>query len=96
MFTLLEGIGLYIDRDKGKLMLPTETEWRQMVDQEEHYLVDAIKDNLRTSEQRNWLAKVDLSIEDLLNGRYNPIFEKEVKEMYKSWNEKLGWKEFNA
>jgi len=60
----------------------------------EHYLVSAIKKHLLTEEQRKELFEYNLSIEDILNGRYTGDEEPVVLKMYKDWNEKLGWKEF--
>lgn len=63
----------------------------------EEYLVSAIKQYLRTEEQRKWLYDHDLSIEDCLNGRYPGDLEEEVAEvLYKPWNEILGFREFGS
>ncbi len=64
-------------------------------DREEH-IVGVIKQYLRTSEQKAWLDAHDLSIEDLLNGRYGGQDESEVAAIYGAWNAKLGKKMFGA
>lgn len=58
-------------------------------DGEEH-TVYIIKHRLRTPEQKTWLDAQDLSIEDLLNGRYNAEQEPIIFKMYADWNAKIG------
>lgn len=59
---------------------------------EEHRLVTAIKTYLLTDKQKKALYKKDLSIEDMLNGRYVGTSEKFVYKILDEWNEKLGFK----
>lgn len=66
--------------------------WKDLQDGigEEPQLVALIKATLLTKTQAKWLAENNLSIEDLLNGRY-PI-DKEtivVYLCYRNWNKKL-------
>ena len=58
---------------------------------EESYLVEAIKKYLRTDDHRKTLGELDLSIEDLLNGRYNYKQHKKVDKIFDDWNQKLGF-----
>jgi hypothetical protein len=60
----------------------------------EEYLILGIKKHLRTEEDRKMLFDLDLEISDCLNGRYAEE-EKQVKLMYKRWNDKLGFQSFN-
>jgi len=57
--------------------------------------VRLIKKYLRTSQQKEVLDQLDLSIEDLLNGRFTQSQSKIVKVIFQEWNDKLGTKEFN-
>jgi hypothetical protein len=65
---------------------------------EEKYLVEAIKKYLRTEEQRKRLFEVDISIEEMLNGRYQGTARncKVVQGIYDEWNAKLGFKAFGG
>lgn len=60
----------------------------------EEYVVAVIKRYLRTSEQKAWLDGQDLSIEDLMNGRYGGEQEPIVLSIYNDWNAKLGVRYF--
>jgi len=60
----------------------------------EHYLVEAIKTHLRSSANRDKLQKLDLSIEDVLNGRYGIKDEFFVRQIFNEWNQKLGYIHF--
>jgi hypothetical protein len=73
--------------------------WEQVVEffkngefHEEQYDVLAIKKHLLTSEQRQTLFDLNLSIEDMLNGRIGG--EQRVYAIFDQWNEKLGFKCF--
>src|SRR5260370_40129773 len=50
--------------------LPEEVCYTLLYPDREEHTVDIVKQYLRTSEQKAWLDAHDLSIEDLLNGRY--------------------------
>ncbi len=50
--------------------LPEEVCYTLLYPDPEEHTVDIVKQYLRTSEQKAWLDAHDLSIEDLLNGRY--------------------------
>lgn len=63
---------------------------------EEKYLVQAIKLYLRTPEQKAIIDGLDISIEDMLNGRYNGRQEKQVEAIYQQWNDKLGFRSFGS
>lgn len=60
----------------------------------EEYLIPAIKRWLRTDEQRKMMADMDISIEEMLNGRYGGHLEPKVFQIYDEWNAKLGFKSF--
>jgi len=60
----------------------------------EENTIDFIKTYLRTEEQRNWLHEQDLTLADILNGRFNGRQESRVKAIQAEWNEKLGQKVF--
>lgn len=62
----------------------------------EQYLVMAIKKWLRTEEQRQQMADMDMSIEEMLNGRYDGKFYDSVQKIYDEWNTKLGFKAFGG
>lgn len=62
--------------------------------QEEYQLVSAIKRNLLSDEQKKFLFDNDISIEDILNGRFSGDFDKEISMMLKDWNNKIGIKYF--
>lgn len=74
----------------------TYEQWvEDATDQGEEYLVAAIKRWLLTPHQHTILVEHNLSIEDLLNGRW-PCGHMSfyVNNFFKPWNETLGWKEF--
>jgi hypothetical protein len=61
---------------------------------DEHYLVTAIRKFLLTPEQKALMAKHDMSIEDMLNGRTNGRQSQVVTRIYHEWNAKLGFHDF--
>jgi hypothetical protein len=74
--------------------------WAQVVEffrdgefHEEHYLVAAIKKHLLTEEQREWMHE-RISIEDMLNGRTDGAYERDVVRIFEEWNTKLGFHHF--
>jgi len=77
----------------------TKEEWEEACGyfDKEEYLVAAIKKHLLTEDQKQILFNMNLSVEDLLNGRY-PIGQGELIQhiFYDVWNEKLGWKDFGC
>jgi len=82
-------------------LLNGEPTWPQVVEffkigsfDSEEYLVAAIKKHLRTTHQRQWLALADISIEDVLNGRYGADMENAVRGILDEWNTKLGFTHF--
>jgi hypothetical protein len=75
----------------------TKEKWEEVCGygESEHYLVAAIKRHLLTPEQKAFLNKHDLSIEDVLNGRFAIRLSGTLTEkLFKPWNAVLGWKEF--
>jgi hypothetical protein len=68
-----------------------ESDW-----DDEEYLVEAIKLHLRTPQQKKILDSMDLSIYDILNGRYGDVAgqDKKIEKIYQEWNDKLGFKNF--
>lgn len=73
----------------------TQKEWTEETDQSEEYLVRHIRTYLLTEGERVWLFKMNLSVEDVLNGRFPINMMGEIKEkLFKPWNDKLGWTEF--
>jgi hypothetical protein len=62
---------------------------------DEEYVVAAIKKHLRTEAQRQKMFEFDLSIEDILNGRFGiEAHDGFVSKMFTDWNKKLGTKVF--
>lgn len=59
--------------------------------QEEHYLVSAIKKYLLKPNQRQQMFQLDLSIEDILNGRTTGEHQPFIEELFKDWNSSLGF-----
>lgn len=66
--------------------LPEEVCYTLLYPDREEHTVDIVKQYLRTSEQKAWLDAHDLSIEDLLNGRYGGDDEPGVEATYGAWN----------
>jgi hypothetical protein len=62
---------------------------------EEHYIVSLIKKYLLTADQRQKLHEADLSLEDMLNGRFGLEQESLVLDFFSDWNEKLGERYFH-
>lgn len=60
----------------------------------EEYTVPAIKKHLRTQEQKEQLDALDLSIHDVLNGRFSAVQEAQILLILEAWNQKLGKKVF--
>ncbi|HEY9296448.1 MAG TPA: hypothetical protein VIQ31_08755 [Phormidium sp.] len=63
---------------------------------EERWLIEGIKKYLRTEEQRQQLADMDLSIADILSGQYDGEQGKKVRKIFDAWNEKLGYQSFRS
>jgi hypothetical protein len=61
----------------------------------EHYMVSLIRRYLLTADQRETLHEADLSIEDMLNGRFGAAQESLVLAVFSNWNETLGEKYFH-
>ena len=61
---------------------------------EECYLVSAIEKWLLTEDQRKTLFEANISIEKMLNGRYQMQQEGLVRRLYETWNAKLGFQAF--
>lgn len=68
--------------------------WRIRSFHEESYLVMAVKKHLRTPEQQLALAEVDVSIEDMVNGRVTGEHRALVNRIFCEWNTKLGFSAF--
>jgi len=62
----------------------------------EQYLVAAIKKYLRDDEDKQIMFDLDLSIEDMMNGRYTGDQSDAVHAMYAKWNEKVGHHHFGS
>ena len=58
----------------------------------EEPIVDIIKEYLRTDEQRRWMETQDLTIADILNGRFcgTEATVMIIESMFRDWNEKIG------
>jgi hypothetical protein len=70
-------------------------QWEEYgVDQKEEYLVKAIKAVCLTLDQRQALFLLDLSIEDLLNGRFTLDKAPVANEIFADWNKTLGFHYF--
>ncbi len=83
-------------------LLNGEPTWEQVAQffqhgefHEEHYTVQAIKKHLRTEQDKITMQDFDFSIEDMLNGRIGGEGWDKAEEIFKKWNEKLGFKCFN-
>lgn len=64
---------------------------------EEEYVVPLIKKYLRSDEQRQEMAKYDISIEDMLNGRVEgEEAHNFVALAFLDWNKKLGYLQFGG
>ncbi len=63
---------------------------------EESHLVTAIRKHLLTPQQRRILADLNLSIEDILNGRVTGYSEWAVDAIFDEWNVKLGFRHFGV
>jgi len=61
----------------------------------EYYLIGAIKKYLLKEEQKEKLLKVNLSISDILNGRFYEEDSILIESLFEDWNNTLGWNEFN-
>ncbi len=66
-----------------------------LLDKEEN-TVELIKKYLQTEQDRKAMYDEDMSIYDMLNGRYNEEQEIVVLEIFERWNQKLGTKTFGA
>lgn len=79
---------------KYEEVIISEEEFEYLTDGgEEGDIVKVIKDNLRTPEQKQGLFDRDLSIENVLNGRYRSD-DGFVGGMLQDWNARLGQKVF--
>ena len=63
---------------------------------EEHYLVEAIEIYLLTEQQRKLIFDNHMSIEKMLNGRTQPNQTIIGNQIYKEWNDKLGFNHFHV
>lgn len=61
---------------------------------EEKYLVQFIKKYCRDAEDRKAMERMDISIEEMLNGRFGGRFSSEVERIFAKWNKKIGYKYF--
>ena len=77
----------------------TKEQWNEECGfgEDECYLVGAIKKHLLTPAQKEFLHQFDMTIEDLLNGRW-PVHMGEFLQthFFDEWNKILGWKEFGV
>jgi hypothetical protein len=62
----------------------------------EEYLVSAIEKWLMTEEQRELMFKNRLTVEKMLNGRYYETVSPMVHDIFKLWNDKLGFDRFGG
>jgi hypothetical protein len=77
-----------------RVPIPEEEFYRLANAVGEEYTVSTIRRYLLTEPQRLWLFEQNVSIEDLLNGRFDGHLESEVGAMFRDWNAKLGSKHF--
>lgn len=85
------------DEKRKSCLIPfTEEEWYLWeLSSEEEYVVPLIKKYLRTPEQRATMNELDISIEDMLNGRVEgEAAQAFVAETFTAWNAKIGYKQF--
>ena len=77
-------------------MIPKEIiEYLESPDNESQ-VIQIIKRYLLTEKQRYDLYKLNLSIEDCLNGRYGEKEECHIEKIYDEWNKKSGKKLFGG
>ena len=74
--------------------IPSEDCYMVLNPNEEGDTVLFIKEYLLAEDQRSWLFEYNLSIEDILNGRFGALLESYVDNMLEEWNKKLGKKLF--
>jgi hypothetical protein len=73
----------------------TKQEWKELgVEEDEKYLIRAIRTHLLSPVQRQALFDRDLNIDDLLTGNFGEKDESFVQTTLKEWNKTLGWREF--
>ena len=72
----------------------TQKEWDDITCQNQDQLVRAIRSHLLTEEQHIQMLLRELSIEDILNGRFRDSDEEFVNRLFEEWNAELGWKGF--
>lgn len=72
----------------------TEEEFFLWKNADEEHFVELIKKFLRTEDQRAQLAAMDLTIADLLNGRFTGEQDESVLAIFADWNSKLGMDHF--
>lgn len=61
----------------------------------EQYIITAIHKHLLTDKQKEYLSKNNISVETMLNGKYPYKLHIVINKIFKEWNKKLGWNEFN-
>jgi len=80
---------------------PTDDEWRLFFSpycshDDDTWKIEGIKKYLRTEEHKKMLYDMDLSLEDILRGRYSGESESDVYKIFADWNEKLGFKAYGG
>jgi hypothetical protein len=76
----------------------TDEEWHLWYDNcEEEYVVPLIKKYLRTPEHKSMLDQLDITIEDMLNGRVEGAEKQEFTDaLFAVWNQTLGYPHFDG
>jgi len=58
-------------------------------------LVNAIRTHLLSKTQRQQLFDANISVEDILNGRFEERYSTLIDALFTDWNEKLGRRQFH-
>lgn len=80
----------------GDLTHGDKQQWKEIAGDSEERQVQAIKRYLLTPEDKDFLITWNLSVEDIMSGRWNKAQEPYVFGMFERWNTTLGFKEFGT
>lgn len=76
--------------------IPKEACYQLLEPDKEEDTVKVIKEHLRTPLHKLAMDQTDVSIEDMLNGRFTQAQGLTVKLIFTAWNKKLGKEVFNG
>lgn len=84
-------------RRNACLIAFTEEEWHLWENGDEEYVIPLIKSKLRTGAEKSMLDMLDISVEDMLNGRVEGTEKQDfVHALFDMWNQRLGYKHFGG